>query len=151
MFAIPPNISLFKGISVERVIDTNKPLCVQLVQALPHHLCFDFLSLFLSLCFLLQDESSMFFQFGPSIEQQASVMLNIMEEYDWYIFYRHHLLPWLPGLRQQDSAEHHREQLLQAGSWRRSFCWTCPWTTGILKSRTSSRNSRAPSFFLLLY
>ncbi|EQB78969.1 hypothetical protein CB1_001683035 [Camelus ferus] len=33
-----------------------------------------------------QDESSMFFQFGPSIEQQASVMLNIMEEYDWYIF-----------------------------------------------------------------
>nr|3QEL_B Chain B, Glutamate [NMDA] receptor subunit epsilon-2 [Rattus norvegicus]3QEL_D Chain D, Glutamate [NMDA] receptor subunit epsilon-2 [Rattus norvegicus]3QEM_B Chain B, Glutamate [NMDA] receptor subunit epsilon-2 [Rattus norvegicus]3QEM_D Chain D, Glutamate [NMDA] receptor subunit epsilon-2 [Rattus norvegicus]5B3J_C Chain C, Glutamate receptor ionotropic, NMDA 2B [Rattus norvegicus]5B3J_D Chain D, Glutamate receptor ionotropic, NMDA 2B [Rattus norvegicus]7TE6_B Chain B, Glutamate receptor io len=33
-----------------------------------------------------KDESSMFFQFGPSIEQQASVMLNIMEEYDWYIF-----------------------------------------------------------------
>uniref|UniRef100_A0AAV2LHB6 Glutamate receptor n=1 Tax=Knipowitschia caucasica TaxID=637954 RepID=A0AAV2LHB6_KNICA len=28
----------------------------------------------------------MFFQFGPSIEQQAQVMLNIMEEYDWYIF-----------------------------------------------------------------
>lgn len=35
-------------------------------------------------CF--QDDHSMFFQFGPSIEQQASVMLNIMEEYDWYIF-----------------------------------------------------------------
>ncbi|XP_078496279.1 glutamate receptor ionotropic, NMDA 2B [Lissotriton helveticus] len=33
-----------------------------------------------------KEESSMFFQFGPSIEQQASVMLNIMEEYDWYIF-----------------------------------------------------------------
>uniref|UniRef100_H3AHZ7 Glutamate ionotropic receptor NMDA type subunit 2B n=1 Tax=Latimeria chalumnae TaxID=7897 RepID=H3AHZ7_LATCH len=33
-----------------------------------------------------KDESSMFFQFGPSIEQQATVMLNIMEEYDWYIF-----------------------------------------------------------------
>ncbi|CDQ98997.1 unnamed protein product [Oncorhynchus mykiss] len=33
-----------------------------------------------------QDDNSMFFQFGPSIEQQASVMLNIMEEYDWYIF-----------------------------------------------------------------
>ncbi len=33
-----------------------------------------------------QDDHSMFFQFGPSIEQQASVMLNIMEEYDWYIF-----------------------------------------------------------------
>ncbi|KAK3511130.1 hypothetical protein QTP70_032097 [Hemibagrus guttatus] len=44
-------------------------------------------------CFVLyglfsarQDDNSMFFQFGPSIEQQASVMLNIMEEYDWYIF-----------------------------------------------------------------
>nr|5IOU_B Chain B, Ionotropic glutamate receptor subunit NR2B [Xenopus laevis]5IOU_D Chain D, Ionotropic glutamate receptor subunit NR2B [Xenopus laevis]5IOV_B Chain B, Ionotropic glutamate receptor subunit NR2B [Xenopus laevis]5IOV_D Chain D, Ionotropic glutamate receptor subunit NR2B [Xenopus laevis]5IPQ_B Chain B, Ionotropic glutamate receptor subunit NR2B [Xenopus laevis]5IPQ_D Chain D, Ionotropic glutamate receptor subunit NR2B [Xenopus laevis]5IPR_B Chain B, Ionotropic glutamate receptor subun len=33
-----------------------------------------------------KEEASMFFQFGPSIEQQASVMLNIMEEYDWYIF-----------------------------------------------------------------
>lgn len=33
-----------------------------------------------------QDDNSMFFQFGPSIEQQASVILNIMEEYDWYIF-----------------------------------------------------------------
>lgn len=33
-----------------------------------------------------QDDHSMFFQFGPSIEQQAQVMLNIMEEYDWYIF-----------------------------------------------------------------
>ncbi|XP_060705695.1 glutamate receptor ionotropic, NMDA 2B-like [Hemiscyllium ocellatum] len=33
-----------------------------------------------------KDDSSMFFQFGPSIEQQASVMLNVMEEYDWYIF-----------------------------------------------------------------
>lgn len=35
---------------------------------------------------VFQDDNSMFFQFGPSIEQQASVMLNIMEEYDWYIF-----------------------------------------------------------------
>lgn len=35
---------------------------------------------------VFQDDHSMFFQFGPSIEQQASVMLNIMEEYDWYIF-----------------------------------------------------------------
>ncbi|XP_072288221.1 glutamate receptor ionotropic, NMDA 2B-like [Pyxicephalus adspersus] len=35
---------------------------------------------------IVPEESSMFFQFGPSIEQQASVMLNIMEEYDWYIF-----------------------------------------------------------------
>ncbi|KAJ3615107.1 hypothetical protein NHX12_018675 [Muraenolepis orangiensis] len=31
------------------------------------------------------DDHSMFFQFGPSIEQQASAMLNIMEEYDWYL------------------------------------------------------------------
>uniref|UniRef100_A0A6Q2WSC3 Glutamate receptor n=1 Tax=Esox lucius TaxID=8010 RepID=A0A6Q2WSC3_ESOLU len=33
-----------------------------------------------------KDDHSMFFQFGPSIEQQASIMLKIMEEYDWYIF-----------------------------------------------------------------
>lgn len=39
-----------------------------------------------SVCACFQDDNSMFFQFGPSIEQQASVMLNIMEEYDWYIF-----------------------------------------------------------------
>lgn len=40
-----------------------------------------------SVCFChFQDDNSMFFQFGPSIEQQASVILNIMEEYDWYIF-----------------------------------------------------------------
>ncbi|KAJ7992644.1 hypothetical protein DPEC_G00280810 [Dallia pectoralis] len=38
------------------------------------------------LLYVQLDDSSMFFQFGPSIEQQASVMLNIMEEYDWYIF-----------------------------------------------------------------
>lgn len=37
-------------------------------------------------CVCFQDDNSMFFQFGPSIEQQASVILNIMEEYDWYIF-----------------------------------------------------------------
>lgn len=41
----------------------------------------------LCVCFChFQDDDSMFFQFGPSIEQQASVILNIMEEYDWYIF-----------------------------------------------------------------
>lgn len=40
----------------------------------------------LASCLVSQDDHSMFFQFGPSIEQQASVMLNIMEEYDWYIF-----------------------------------------------------------------
>lgn len=39
-----------------------------------------------SMIMAAKDDSSMFFQFGPSIEQQASVMLNIMEEYDWYIF-----------------------------------------------------------------
>lgn len=47
-----------------------------------------FMTLFADLLFVsgFQDDHSMFFQFGPSIEQQASVMLNIMEEYDWYIF-----------------------------------------------------------------
>ncbi|KAK5885410.1 hypothetical protein CesoFtcFv8_019119 [Champsocephalus esox] len=35
---------------------------------------------------VIKDDDSMFFQFGPSIEQQASVMLNIMKAYDWYIF-----------------------------------------------------------------
>ncbi|XP_029285434.1 glutamate receptor, ionotropic, N-methyl D-aspartate 2B, b isoform X2 [Cottoperca gobio] len=39
-----------------------------------------------SMVMAAKDDQSMFFQFGPSIEQQASVMLNIMEEYDWYIF-----------------------------------------------------------------
>ncbi|XP_053326401.1 glutamate receptor ionotropic, NMDA 2A [Spea bombifrons] len=33
-----------------------------------------------------KDEMSTFFQFGASIKQQAIVMLNIMEEYDWHIF-----------------------------------------------------------------
>ncbi|XP_062873346.1 glutamate receptor ionotropic, NMDA 2B-like [Trichomycterus rosablanca] len=39
-----------------------------------------------SMIMAAKDDHSLFFQFGPSIEQQASVMLNIMEEYDWYIF-----------------------------------------------------------------
>uniref|UniRef100_W5N265 Glutamate receptor, ionotropic, N-methyl D-aspartate 2B, genome duplicate a n=1 Tax=Lepisosteus oculatus TaxID=7918 RepID=W5N265_LEPOC len=39
-----------------------------------------------SMIMAAKDDNSMFFQFGPSIEQQATVMLNIMEEYDWYIF-----------------------------------------------------------------
>ncbi|KAF7213102.1 glutamate receptor, ionotropic, N-methyl D-aspartate 2B, genome duplicate b isoform X2 [Nothobranchius furzeri] len=39
-----------------------------------------------SMVMAAKDDHTMFFQFGPSIEQQASVMLNIMEEYDWYIF-----------------------------------------------------------------
>uniref|UniRef100_A0A8C7Z3W3 Glutamate receptor n=1 Tax=Oryzias sinensis TaxID=183150 RepID=A0A8C7Z3W3_9TELE len=39
-----------------------------------------------SMIMAAKDDHSMFFQFGPSIEQQASVILNIMEEYDWYIF-----------------------------------------------------------------
>lgn len=29
---------------------------------------------------------STFFQFGASIQQEALLMLNIMEEYDWHIF-----------------------------------------------------------------
>uniref|UniRef100_A0A3B3RE72 Glutamate receptor n=3 Tax=Paramormyrops kingsleyae TaxID=1676925 RepID=A0A3B3RE72_9TELE len=39
-----------------------------------------------SMIMAAKDDNSMFFQFGPSIEQQASVILNIMEEYDWNIF-----------------------------------------------------------------
>uniref|UniRef100_A0A8C8DL63 Glutamate receptor n=1 Tax=Oryzias sinensis TaxID=183150 RepID=A0A8C8DL63_9TELE len=33
-----------------------------------------------------KDEKSTFFQFGASIQQEALLMLNIMEEYDWHIF-----------------------------------------------------------------
>lgn len=33
-----------------------------------------------------QDVKSTFFQFGASIQQEALLMLNIMEEYDWHIF-----------------------------------------------------------------
>ncbi|XP_069066511.1 glutamate receptor ionotropic, NMDA 2A [Pleurodeles waltl] len=33
-----------------------------------------------------KDVMSTFFQFGASIQQQAIVMLNIMEEYDWHVF-----------------------------------------------------------------
>ena len=35
---------------------------------------------------------------------------------------------------------------LWAGSWRRSSCWTCPWTTATPRSRTSWRNCRVRSF-----
>lgn len=51
-------------------------------------MCYRSVAQFADLLFVsvFQDDHSMFFQFGPSIEQQASVMLNIMEEYDWYIF-----------------------------------------------------------------
>lgn len=37
-------------------------------------------------CSLFQDVKSTFFQFGASIQQEALLMLNIMEEYDWHIF-----------------------------------------------------------------
>ncbi|KAM4632301.1 glutamate receptor ionotropic, NMDA 2A [Discoglossus pictus] len=33
-----------------------------------------------------KDAMSTFFQFGSSVKQQAIVMLNIMEEYDWHVF-----------------------------------------------------------------
>ncbi|XP_055364503.1 glutamate receptor, ionotropic, N-methyl D-aspartate 2B, genome duplicate b isoform X2 [Betta splendens] len=39
-----------------------------------------------SMVMAAKDDHSMFFQFAPSFEQQASIMLNIMKEYDWYIF-----------------------------------------------------------------
>uniref|UniRef100_A0A5F9CR76 Glutamate ionotropic receptor NMDA type subunit 2A n=1 Tax=Oryctolagus cuniculus TaxID=9986 RepID=A0A5F9CR76_RABIT len=33
-----------------------------------------------------QDPTSTFFQFGASIQQQATVMLKIMQDYDWHVF-----------------------------------------------------------------
>ncbi|XP_066546006.1 glutamate receptor ionotropic, NMDA 2A [Amia ocellicauda] len=33
-----------------------------------------------------KDQKSTFFQFGASIQQEALLMLNIMEEYDWHVF-----------------------------------------------------------------
>lgn len=41
---------------------------------------------FFFLCACFQDVKSTFFQFGASIQQEALLMLNIMEEYDWHIF-----------------------------------------------------------------
>uniref|UniRef100_A0AAZ1XIR6 Glutamate receptor n=1 Tax=Oreochromis aureus TaxID=47969 RepID=A0AAZ1XIR6_OREAU len=35
---------------------------------------------------MIMDVKSTFFQFGASIQQEALLMLNIMEEYDWHIF-----------------------------------------------------------------
>uniref|UniRef100_A0A667IV83 Glutamate receptor ionotropic, NMDA 2A n=1 Tax=Lynx canadensis TaxID=61383 RepID=A0A667IV83_LYNCA len=51
-------------------------------------LLFLFLSFFLSFFFLTcwQDPTSTFFQFGASIQQQATVMLKIMQDYDWHVF-----------------------------------------------------------------
>lgn len=40
----------------------------------------------LALCVLLQDEKSTFFQFGAALQQEALLMLAIMEEYDWHVF-----------------------------------------------------------------
>lgn len=34
----------------------------------------------------LQDENSTFFQFGAALQQEALLMLAIMEEYDWHVF-----------------------------------------------------------------
>lgn len=34
----------------------------------------------------LQDEKSTFFQFGAALQQEALLMLAIMEEYDWHVF-----------------------------------------------------------------
>ena len=33
-----------------------------------------------------QDEQSSFFQFGAALQQEAVLMLAIMEEYDWHVF-----------------------------------------------------------------
>lgn len=35
---------------------------------------------------LMQDEKSTFFQFGAALQQEALLMLAIMEEYDWHVF-----------------------------------------------------------------
>lgn len=34
----------------------------------------------------VQDEKSTFFQFGAALQQEALLMLAIMEEYDWHVF-----------------------------------------------------------------
>lgn len=43
-------------------------------------------SSFVLLSFHWQDPTSTFFQFGASIQQQATVMLKIMQDYDWHVF-----------------------------------------------------------------
>lgn len=40
----------------------------------------------LLLLLLFQDEKSTFFQFGAALQQEALLMLAIMEEYDWHVF-----------------------------------------------------------------
>ncbi|TRY64426.1 hypothetical protein DNTS_017120 [Danionella cerebrum] len=40
----------------------------------------------LSLISVLADDGSSFFQFGASLQQEALLMLAIMEEYDWHVF-----------------------------------------------------------------
>lgn len=55
---------------------------LQLIQFL-RQICW--LSL-LPACVSLQDEKSTFFQFGAALQQEALLMLAIMEEYDWHVF-----------------------------------------------------------------
>lgn len=76
----PPPFSLLLRLQRDKgnkINVTESPLLLLL--SLRNRVC-------VSICVCFQDDNSMFFQFGPSIEQQASVILNIMEEYDWYIF-----------------------------------------------------------------
>lgn len=44
------------------------------------------LKIFLLSSVSLQDEKSTFFQFGAALQQEALLMLAIMEEYDWHVF-----------------------------------------------------------------
>uniref|UniRef100_A0A667X2P0 Glutamate receptor n=1 Tax=Myripristis murdjan TaxID=586833 RepID=A0A667X2P0_9TELE len=48
--------------------------------------CATGLSVCVCLCVFLQDEKSTFFQFGAALQQEALLMLGIMEEYDWHVF-----------------------------------------------------------------
>lgn len=81
----------------------------------------------------------MFFQFGPSIEQQASVILNIMEEYDWYIFSI--VTTYYPGY--QDFVTKVTVQLIQCiqsirmKEMQNLWCGCVPKSLGIFKNLIS--------------
>lgn len=75
------------SIGVLSLICTHASSCVfffslQLIQFL-RQICW--LSVLLS-SVSLQDEKSTFFQFGAALQQEALLMLAIMEEYDWHVF-----------------------------------------------------------------
>lgn len=70
---------MFKGSVVNWFVHDTVWSCVNKFQINTQpHLLYPLLS--------FQDVKSTFFQFGASIQQEALLMLNIMEEYDWHIF-----------------------------------------------------------------